>query len=139
MKVSKIINVSLQGFGFLVTIISLVLCYFENKESGYGYSHFEQNASIIVIIAEVMIGGCQLIHAFVTSILKLVRKEFDWLIGIYWILGISYIIMWFVFLWFSNFMSTSDDAIVTAVLIGWLPIVYYLIISIIYWIKPSKG
>ena len=85
MKVSKIINVSLQGFGFLETIISLVLCYFDNKESGYSFGHFEQNASIIVIIAEVVIGGYQLIHAFVTSILKLVRKEFGWLMGIYWL------------------------------------------------------
>ncbi len=131
MKVANVINVILQGFGFVVTIIALLLCYSDNKENGYSIGHFEQNASIIVVIAEVVIGGYQLIHAFVISILKLVRKEFGWLMGIYWILGVAYVISWFVLLAASNLMSMGDDVIIFAVLLGWIPIVYYLIFSMI--------
>ncbi len=138
MKVANIINVSLQGIGLVGTIIALILCYFDNQSSGYSINHFEQNASIVVIIAEFVLGAYQLIHAFVISILKLVRKEFGWMMGIYWILGLAYIISWLVLLGMSNLMSMGDNVIVTAVLLGWIPILYYISISIIYLSRASK-
>ena len=85
-----------------------------------------------------VLGFYQFIHAFVMSILKLIRKEFNWLIAIYWILGLVYMIGWVVLLAMSHRITMDDDVIITAVLLAWVPIVYYFIISIVDLFKSRK-
>ena len=86
---------------------------------------------IIAFAAEMLLGLYQLFHAFVISIIKLVNKTFSWLFGIYWILVLLIILGWAVMLFASNFNSFGDDVILISVMTGWLPIIYYIIISFI--------
>ena len=104
MKVVSIINVILQGLCFIGTISSIIFSYYDGKSRGYAGNHFNEDLLVILVIAAILLGGYQVLHAFVMSIIKLVKKEFGWLMGIYWLLGLAY-----VFLWMSIFfMSVSS-------------------------------
>ena len=138
MKVANIINIVLQSLAFLGTIIAMLLCYFENASDGYSNRHLVENESIIIAISLFFLGGYQLIHAFVMSILKLVRKEFNWLLGIYWILGLLYVIGLIVVLGLSNFRNFNDNVLFTCVFAAWVPVIYYLIISIVDLVRSLK-
>jgi hypothetical protein len=126
MKVANIINVVVQGLGILGTFSCLTFCYFDNLQDDFN-NHLLENEAIISGIAFIFIYGYQIINAIVMSIIKLVRKEFNWLMGIYWLLGLVYISFW-IFLFAG---SMSDDEFFYGILMGWIPVLYYFAISII--------
>ncbi len=131
MKVTRIINVIVQVLGLLGAIATIILCYSEDKANGLNDRRLNDDILIIVFITEAMFGIYQIIHAFVTSILKLVNKTFGWLHGIYWILVVICFMVWIGFLFSSKFNSFGDEEVVIVASAGWIPILYYLVISII--------
>lgn len=138
MKVVNIINVILQGLGLLITLVSMFFCYSESSNDSYGNRHMLESEAIIIGIAFIFVGGYQFMHAFVMSILKLVQKEFNWLLGIYWILGVVYIIGWFVIFAMTKMNSFGDDGIFMAIILAWVPVLYYFVISIIDMVRSLK-
>ena len=138
MKVANIINVILQGLGFLGTIIAMILGYFEKEADNYTFRDVAGSESIISLVALIFLGGYQLIHALVISILKSVRKEFNRLFSIYWILIVLYINSVVVLLGIINVHYFSDNMFFICVFLAWIPVIYYFIISIVDLVKALK-
>lgn len=138
MKIRRIINVIVQGLAIIITLVCMIFCYVDRNRSDLPDYYLLQDLGIIVGVAFIFIGGYQVIHAFVTSILRLVQKQFNWLLGIYWILGLLYIIFWIVFVLMSNVRSMGDDEFFAGIISAWIPVMYYFIISVIDLVRCYK-
>src|ERR1041385_6983588 len=116
-KVVNIINVVLQGLAILIALGAILSSYFDSK-SNFSGDNFGDRVIIILFVTGILLGPYQLLHAFVISIIKLVHKKFDWLLGAYWLISLAYCIFLGVVLTMKYF---SDDKIIISLLLGIIP------------------
>ena len=137
MKTATLINVIVQGVGLFATVITMLVRYFD-RAGGFEDYRLKEDFAIILGLSFLFICSYQLLHAFVTSILKLVRKEFNWLLGIYWILVVAYIIGIFVVLAISHVRSFDETIFYVGVGLAWIIVLYYFVINMIGLVKAFK-
>ena len=138
MKVVRVINVVVQSLVIIAGIVAALFNYFQ-EDPAYGSYRRDDELMIIFFVTETLLGVYQLLHAFITSILKLVHRTFSWLLGIYWIVVVVIFLVWFSFLFLGNLNAFDEDVFVCIVSLGWIPIIFYLIISAIDLKKAFKA
>ncbi len=138
MKIVRIINVVVQSLVIIAGIVTAIFNY-SQEDPNYGSYRRDDEMMIIFFVTETLLGLYQLMHAFITSILRLVHKTFTWLLGIYWIAVVVVCLVWFSFLFLGNLNAFDEEVFVFIVSLGWIPIIFYLITSAIDLKKALKA